>query len=205
MDINQRNHPLPAAVAFLDVNNTCGRSICCCSFCVAAKTLHLMNLFSGSLWEICRFLPKELSWPRAGFIWYEIYFTSQSMWYNPSGKLRLLSACLLLLPPPFSCTFQGNSHDENTERGDLSMYQICWEASESEVQLHRQIEGETWLKSCSGRELFLFHAQLFIPCDRVEKVQCHYFLAHKYLMQFHPSCICCVCFVHAICKPAGYL
>lgn len=99
--------------------------------------------------------------PWAGFIWYEIYFTSQSMWYNPSGKPGLLSACLLRLPPPLSCTFLGNSHDENTERGNLSMYQICWEASESEVQLHRHREGENTSQKLQweGRERGTFSSR----------------------------------------------
>lgn len=152
----------------------------CFSLLSCSKSTASCQLFSRSLWETHSFLPKEISWPWAGFIWYEIYFTSQSMWYNPSGKLGLLSACLLRLPPPLSCTFPGNSYDENTERGNLSMYQICWEASESEVQLHRHREGENMSQKLQWERrewgTLLFPTQLFILSNRVEVVQCHYFL-----------------------------
>lgn len=88
-------------------------------------------------------------------------------------------------PPPLPCTFPGNSHDENTERGDLSMLQICWEASESEVQLHRRREGENmsqkfhWeRKENQGLDNFLF------LLTEEKNIPCHYFLAYEFLMLF---------------------
>lgn len=49
---------------------------------------------------------------------------------------------------------------------------------------------------------FLFPAQLLILCDRGEKkADCHYFLTHEYLVEFHPVYL----FVCAMCKAAGYL
>lgn len=41
---------------------------------------------------------------------------------------------------------------------------------------------------------FFFLTQLFILSDRVEKLQCHYFLAYEFFKQFRSLRICYVCF-----------
>lgn len=163
------------------------------------KKYLLCSCFPGSLGETQGFLPEEMSRPWAGFTRYEIYFTSQSMAYNPSGETGggggeacLLSACLQRPPPPpppLSCTFLGNSHDENTESGNLSMDQICWEASESEVQLHRLGEKEkhVWRAAARGREReenkkLSTVAQVFILSDSAEGELHHYFVSYEFLM-----------------------
>lgn len=140
---------------------------------VAAKAVFLMNLLSRILWEIQSFSPKELTWPWAiFFIWFELYFTRQSMWYGPSGKSGP-ALCLFSAPSSSSCTFLGNCHDESAERGNLSADQKFWEASASEVQLHRQRHGECEAQKFWGGERkmgkFIFPAQLLCFSDRGEK------------------------------------
>lgn len=146
----------------------------------------------ASAGEIRSFLPQELSQPRASFILYEIYFTSRSVWEQPIGEEALFAPCLSSAPVCLLLSlvhFKGIAMMRVLKGGNLSMYQICWEASESEVQLHRHgaLRGETGLRTSEaggeGARNFLFPSQLSIVCDRVQKVHCHYFCTYKYLMR----------------------
>lgn len=120
-------------------------------------------------------------------------------------SLLVFCACLLL----FLVHFKGIAMMRTLKGGICQCIKYVERHLRVKCNYTDRERGKTWLRSSSGREeseeLYLFPAQLFILCDRVEKVQCHYFLAYKYLMQFHPPRICYVCFVYAICKPAGYL
>lgn len=121
------------------------------------------------------FSPKSWHGPELFFIWFEIYFTRQSMWYGPSGKSGP-ALCLFSAPSSSLCTFPGNCHDESAERGNLSMDQKFWEAFESEVQLHRQRHGECEAQVLMGEKKarkFIFPPQLLCFCDRGEKYSAH--------------------------------
>lgn len=140
---SKKSPSLPLWVHFLGWKNTCSWH--------STRVLVHVSCSEGGVPYECVFKKPlgepEFSPQRADmalsyfFIWFEIYFTRQSMWYGPSGKsgsaLFLLSA-----PSSSSCRFPGNCHDESTERGNLSADQKFWDASESEVQLHRQRHGE---------------------------------------------------------------
>lgn len=144
-----------SAVAFLDQkkkrekkqSTTKKRQLCALVAAFSLRQRHCISrmCFPEAVWRSRVFSLKSCHGPE--LVLYDMRYISPVIQCgnNPSGKRSLLFACLLCLSPPFSRTFQGNSHDENTERGNLSMYQICWEASESEVQLHRHRERRGWL------------------------------------------------------------
>lgn len=148
---------------------------------------------------------KSCHGPKLVFIWYEIYFSSRSVQEQPIWEEALFAPCLSSVPVCLLLSlvhFKGIAMMRALKGGNLSMYQICWEASESEVQLHRHRaqRGETGLRTSEvggeGARNFLFCEQLSIVCDRVQKVHCHYFSTYKYLMlcylQTLPCCFTCL-------------
>lgn len=101
--------------------------------------LHLPDVFSRRrrLGRSGVSSPKSCHGPKlVFFMWYEIYFSSRSVWEQPIWEEALFAPLLVFracLSPPPSCTFQGNSHDESAERGEFvnvsNMLRGIWEWS----------------------------------------------------------------------------
>lgn len=201
-----------SAVAFLDpktkknnnktVNNE-KRQLCAIDAPFSLQQRHCISrmCFPEAVWRSRVFSLKSCHGPE--LVLYDMRYISPVIQCgnNPSGKRSLLFACLLCLSPPFSRTFQGNSHDENTERGNLSMYQICWEASESEVQLHRHRErrGGTGLRSSRGRggrggETFISRLNFVLFVTEYKKYSAVTSPLINTLRNVHPPRVVCVCF-----------
>lgn len=187
MAINQRNQPLYAADATLDENTACGRSAVAVVIAYSGST-SFVNLFSKALLRDSEFLSLK-SWhgPWAGFIWYQIYFTSQSMVVQPiweaGAALCLSSYARLLL---FLVHFPGNSHDENSGSREFvnvsDMLRGIWEWSAITPrhweEKHVSEVAVGWKgvrKKAPGGHSFFQMAQFFILCDSIEGEQGHFF------------------------------
>lgn len=126
------------------------------------KAMHLLNLFSKSLWEIQSFLPKELSWPRAGFsmiwaIFHQSIDVVQPIWETGTCSLPLLCVCLLL----FLVHFQGIAM-MRTQKGGICQ---CIKNVEKRLRVKcnytdREM-GNGILRSSSGRRE---SEELSFPC-----------------------------------------
>lgn len=152
MPLNQRNQPFFCALSTYNEHNSQSRSsVIVWISQLKRKQPHLGSCFPEAFGRQS-FLPKEVSWPWAGFRWYEIYFTSQSMWYNSSGKsglsLLVFHACLLL----FLVHFLGIAMMRTLKGGICQCIKYVERHLRVKCNYTDTERGKTCLWSCSGRE-----------------------------------------------------